>query len=88
MPGQLHARREVLELHDAAAEDGRRQVVARIECGTSERGENVLQQMRADAQLRGELMDIDRGRALGDDAAGRSGWLGAAGSGRLMRFRG
>jgi hypothetical protein len=41
--GKLHARRQILELHDAAAEDRRRQIVARVQSRTSERRQDVLQ---------------------------------------------
>ncbi len=72
---QLHTRGQVFELHDPAPEEGRGKIVARIKGRAGERSEDVLEQVRPDGQLGGELRYINGGGALGDDAAGRGGGL-------------
>src|SRR5262245_13054513 len=68
---KLHPRRQILQLHDPAPEDGRRQVVTGIERRARQGGENVLQQVRSHAQFRGKLMHIDISRPFGDLTARR-----------------
>jgi hypothetical protein len=72
---KLHAGGEVFELHDAATEDGRRQIVAGVDARASKRGQYVFEQMRADTEFSRELVDIDCRSSLGDDASRRRRWL-------------
>ena len=82
---KLHAGRQILELHDAAAEDRRGQAVARIDRRAAERHEDVVEQMRADAEFRSDGRNVELVGPIGDDVAGGSGGLGARGGCRVQQ---
>jgi hypothetical protein len=61
---QLHARLQVFQLHDAAAEDRLGEAFAGIEPWAHEGIQNVMEQMGANIELRRQLRDHDLRREL------------------------
>ena len=74
---------EIFQLQNAAAQHRGRQRIARIDAGSRQGHQNVVEQHQADAELGGESRHVDFVGSVGDEVArrlGRRGW-GLRGSG-------